>query len=347
MMAFIQALTVGVDIGGTKVAAGVVDPEGNILERLRRDTPSTSPQATEDTIADVVAELRSRYEVTAVGIGAAGWIDVTGASVLFSPHLAWRHEPLRDAVRRRVRLPVIIENDANAAAWAEWRFGAGQGESHLVCVTLGTGIGGAVVTDGVMLRGKYGVAGEFGHMTIVPGGHRCECGNRGCWEQYASGNSLVREARELAASGSPVAQNLLDRVGGDPLRITGPSVTEAAKDGDPVAVELLEEVGRWLGVGLANLAAAFDPGTFVVGGGVSEAGDLFLGPARDTFKRSLTGRGFRPEAQIQRAALGNEAGLVGAADLARENIRLFRRRRRRRRPASERLRERVDRLADI
>lgn len=113
-------------------------------------------------------------------------------------------------MRRRVRLPVIIENDANAAAWAEWRFGAGQGESHLVCVTLGTGIGGAVVTDGVMLRGKYGVAGEFGHMTIVPGGHRCECGNRGCWEQYASGNSLVREARELAASGSPVAQNLLD-----------------------------------------------------------------------------------------------------------------------------------------
>src|SRR5690606_42050925 len=135
-MAFIQALTIGVDIGGTKVAAGVVDPDGNVLERLRRDTPSTSPQATEDTIADVVAELRSRHEVTAVGIGAAGWIDVTGSSVLFSPHLAWRHEPLRDAVRRRVRLPVLIENDANAAAWAEWRFGAGQGESHLVCVTL-------------------------------------------------------------------------------------------------------------------------------------------------------------------------------------------------------------------
>ncbi|WP_020573367.1 ROK family glucokinase [Actinopolymorpha alba] len=345
-MAFIQALTIGVDIGGTKVAAGVVDPEGNVLERLRRDTPSTSPQATEDTIADVVAELRSRYEVTAVGIGAAGWIDVTGTSVLFSPHLAWRHEPLRDAVRRRIRLPVIIENDANAAAWAEWRFGAGQGESHLVCVTLGTGIGGAVITDGVMLRGKYGVAGEFGHMTVVPGGHRCECGNRGCWEQYASGNSLVREARELAASGSPVTQNLLDRVGGDPGRITGPAVTEAAKDGDPVAVELLEEVGRWLGVGLANIAAAFDPGTFVVGGGVSEAGELFLGPARDTFRRTLTGRGFRPEAQILRAALGNEAGLVGAADLARENIRLFRRRRRRR-PAGERLRARVDRLSDL
>ncbi|HEY8455217.1 MAG TPA: ROK family glucokinase [Actinopolymorphaceae bacterium] len=344
-MALIHQLTIGVDIGGTKVAAGVVDPEGKIIERLRRETPSTSPQATEDTIAEVVAELRSRHEVTAVGIGAAGWIDVTGSSVLFSPHLAWRHEPLRDAVRRRVRLPVLIENDANAAAWAEWRFGAGQGESHLVCVTLGTGIGGAVITDGVMLRGKYGVAGEFGHMTVVPGGHRCECGNRGCWEQYASGNSLVREARELAESGSPVAQGLLDRVGGDPSRITGPAVTEAAKDGDPVAVELFEEIGRWLGIGLANIAAAFDPGTFVIGGGVSEAGELFLGPARETFRRTLTGRGFRPEAQIVRAALGNEAGLVGAADLARESIRLFRRRRTRRTPA-ERFRARVDRLSD-
>lgn len=326
-MAFLQGLTIGVDIGGTKVLAGVVDPEGNVVERVRRETPSTSAAATEDTIAELVEELRGRHEIMAVGIGAAGWIDVTGSSVLFSPHLAWRHEPLRHAVRRRIRLPVVIENDANAAAWAEWRFGAGQGENHLICVTLGTGIGGAVLVDGVLLRGKYGVAGEFGHQTVVPGGIRCECGNKGCWEQYASGNALVREARELAASGSPVAQNLLDRVGGDPLRITGPAVTDAAKDGDPVAVELLEEVGRWLGVGLANIAAAFDPGTFVVGGGVSDAGELFLQPARDTFRRSLTGRGFRPEARIARAALGAEAGLVGAADLARENIRLFRRRR--------------------
>src|SRR5690606_16048951 len=133
-------------------------------------------------------------------------------------------------------------------------------------------IGGAVMIDGILQRGKYGVAGEFGHMTVVPGGHRCECGNRGCWEQYASGNALGREARELAASGSPVAQHLLDRVNGDPSRITGAVVTAAAKDGDPIAEELLEEIGRWLGVGLANIAAALDPGTFVIGGGVSDAG---------------------------------------------------------------------------
>jgi glucokinase-like ROK family protein len=249
-------LTIGIDIGGTKVAAGVVDPEGNILDRLRRDTPTKDPRETEDAIAEIVHDLESRHDVIAVGIGAAGFVDGTRSSVLFAPHLAWRHEPLRDAVERRLGLPVVVENDANAAAWSEWRFGGGQGESHLVCVTLGTGIGGAILNDGALQRGKFGIAGEFGHMQVVPGGHRCECGNRGCWEQYASGNALTREARELALSGSPVAHDLLRAADGDPRKINGPMVTELAKDGDPVAVELLEDVGRWLGIGLANLAAA-------------------------------------------------------------------------------------------
>ena len=271
-MALTQALTIGIDIGGTKVAAGVVDPEGNILDRLRRDTPTKDPRETEDAIADIVRDLESRHDVIAVGIGAAGFVDGTRSSVLFAPHLAWRHEPLRDAVERRLGLPVVVENDANAAAWSEWRFGGGQGESHLVCVTLGTGIGGAILNDGALQRGKFGIAGEFGHMQVVPGGHRCECGNRGCWEQYASGNALTREARELALSGSPVAHDLLRAAEGDPRKINGPMVTELAKDGDPVAVELLEDVGRWLGIGLANLAAALDPGTFVIGGGVSRRG---------------------------------------------------------------------------
>lgn len=324
-MALTQALTIGIDIGGTKVAAGVVDPEGNILDRLRRDTPTKDPRETEDAIAEIVHDLESRHDVIAVGIGAAGFVDGTRSSVLFAPHLAWRHEPLRDAVERRLGLPVVVENDANAAAWSEWRFGGGQGESHLVCVTLGTGIGGAILNDGALQRGKFGIAGEFGHMQVVPGGHRCECGNRGCWEQYASGNALTREARELALSGSPVAHNLLRAAEGDPRKINGPMVTALAKDGDPVAVELLEDVGRWLGIGLANLAAALDPGTFVIGGGVSDAGELLLAPAREAFKRTLTGRGFRPEARIVRAVLGPEAGMVGAADLAREEATWLRR----------------------
>jgi glucokinase len=310
-------LSIGVDIGGTKVAAGVVDGEGRVVARARRLTPSRDAEAVEATITEVVSELRARHEVVAVGIGAAGFVDADRARVLFAPHLAWRNEPLQEAVTKAVGLPVVVENDANAAAWAEYRFGAGRGEPMLVCVTLGTGIGGGIVADGVVQRGRYGMAGEFGHMVVVPDGHRCECGNRGCLEQYASGNVLGREARELARAGSPVTVPLMQRVGGDVSALVGPLITEAARDGDPCAVELFEDVGRWLGIGLANLAAALDPGMFVIGGGVSDAGELLLRPARESFRRTLTGRGFRPEPRILAAALGPEAGLVGAADLAR------------------------------
>jgi len=313
-------LAIGVDIGGTKVAAGVVDAAGRVVARARRLTPSRDHRAVEACIADVVGVLREQHEVVAVGIGAAGFVDAERARVLFAPHLAWRNEPLRDAVQEVLGLPVVVENDANAAAWAEWRFGAGRQESRLVCVTLGTGIGGGIVLDGAVQRGRYGMAGEFGHMVVVPDGHRCECGNRGCLEQYASGNVLGREARELARAGSPVTVPLMERVGGDIDALVGPVITEAARDGDPCAIELFEEVGRWLGIGLANLAAALDPGMFVIGGGVSDAGELLLRPARESFRRTLTGRGFRPEPRIVTAALGPEAGLVGAADLARTPI---------------------------
>ncbi|MFB9377706.1 ROK family glucokinase [Kineococcus gynurae] len=316
---------VGIDIGGTKVAAGVVDGEGRVVAQLRRVTPTTSPQGVEDTIAEIVEEFARDHDIVSVGIGAAGFVDAERSTVLFAPHLAWRHEPLREAVERRVRARLgrrvgrrtVVENDANAAAWGEYRFGAGRGESRLLCVTLGTGIGGGIVTSGSVQRGRYGIAGEFGHMIVVPGGHRCECGNRGCWEQYASGNALVREARELARANSPVAHRLLDMAGGDPEAITGPLVTEAARGGDPAATELFEDVGRWLGIGIANLAAALDPGTVVIGGGVSDADELLLGPAREAYRRTLTGRGFRPELRIARAELGPQAGLVGSADLSR------------------------------
>jgi len=332
-------LTVGVDIGGTKVAAGVVDREGRVLEETRRETPdrSKSPLVVEDTIVDAVEDLASRHEIYAVGVGAAGFVDATRSSVLFAPHLSWRNEPLRDALSRRLRLPVVVENDANAAVWAEWRFGAAQDETHLVCVNLGTGIGGALLVNGALQRGRFGVAGEFGHMQVVPGGRRCECGNRGCWEQYASGNALVREARELAAADSPVAQRWLELAGGEVGRITGPLITQLAQEGDASAVELIGEIGTWLGTGIANLAAAFDPGTFVIGGGLSDSDELLLAPARDAFRHQLTGRRFRPEAVIVKARLGNTAGLVGAADLARPFARRFRRARARARERRERL----------
>lgn len=299
----------------------MVDEAGTILRRLQRPTPSHSPEAVEDAIVESVRELSSGLAVGAVGIGAAGWIDTEQALVRFSPHLAWRNEPLRDRLVQRITVPVIVDNDANAAAWAEFRFGAGQGARVMVCLTLGTGIGGALVINGRMFRGRYGMAGEFGHMTVVPDGHWCPCGNRGCWEQYASGNSLVRDARALLAEGSPEAQDLLAFVADrNPDSLVGPDVTRAAVAGDRLATELIADVGIWLGRGMSNLAAALDPDLFVVGGGVSAAGDLLLEPARAVYARTLTGRGFRPMAEIQKAHFGNDAGLIGAADLARHSI---------------------------
>jgi glucokinase len=333
----LQRLAIGIDIGGTKVKAGVVDEDGIVLESTARDTPSTDPRLVEDTIAEIVTDIRSRHYVVAVGIGAAGFVDSSRSTVLFAPHLAWRNEPLRDAVRRRVGLSAVVDNDANCAAWAEWRFGAAQNESDLVCITLGTGIGGGLVFGGTVHRGRNGIAGEFGHMQVVDDGHPCECGNRGCWEQYASANALVREARALVDAGDPGVEHLVKRAGGDPDAITGLLVSQVAVEGDPVAVRLIADMGEWLGVGIANLAAALDPGTFVIGGGVSDAGDLLIRPATETFRRHLTGRGFRPEPRIVRAHLGNQAGLIGAADLARTSSRRGKRRSRSRtrRPPSE------------
>jgi len=317
-----RRLAIGIDIGGTKVAGGVVDVDGKVTHRARRDTPdrSKSPSVVEGTIVEVVTELLQLVgpeSVAAVGIGAAGFVAADRATVVFAPHLSWRHEPLRQALQKRVPVPIFVDNDANAAVWAEWKFGAAQGETHVMMITLGTGIGGGILINAQVQRGRFGIAGEFGHMQVVPGGHRCECGNRGCWEQYASGNALVREARSLLSANSPIASDLLDRVDGVVGNLTGPLITEAARDGDPTARELLAEIGHWLGLGIANLAAAFDPGMFVIGGGVSAAGDLLRASARETFKRQLTGRGYRPEARIVAAQLGNDAGLIGAADLAR------------------------------
>lgn len=311
-------LAIGVDIGGTKVSAGVVDEHGMVLDRERRPTPGTDATLTEAVIVEVVHALAARHEVSAVGIGAAGWIANDHATVLFSPHLAWRNEPLRASLAGRIALPVIVENDANAAAWAEYRFGVAQNQPVVVCVTLGTGIGGGLVVNGAVYRGAYGIACEYGHMTLVPDGRLCACGNRGCWEMYASGRALARDGRELAAE-SPVAAARLLAIAGSAEGIDGPAVTAAAAEGDPAATSICTTMGRALGRGLANLAAVIDPSMFVIGGGVSAAGELLIRPAREEFAHTLTGRGFRPVAAIEAAGMGPDAGLIGAADLARRS----------------------------
>ena len=211
-----------------------------------------------------------------------------------------------------------MENDANAAAWGEFRFGAGRDAHDLVAVTVGTGIGGGIVLSDRLVRGAFGMAAEFGHLVRVPDGRLCGCGKRGCWEQYASGNALLRKARELAAERRNEAHTLLDLGDGTPEGVTGKHITVAARDGDPVALEAFSRIGRWLGTGLADVAALLDPAMFVIGGGVSEAGELLLAPTRVAFVSALVAAGHRPHAQVVAAELGNDAGLVGAADLARD-----------------------------
>lgn len=311
-----EQLAIGIDIGGTKVAAGVVDTAGHILARARRRTPSRDPEHLVDVVSEIVRQLLSDHDVQAIGVGAAGFVDADRRTVLFAPNLAWRDTPLRDEIAARIDLPVVVENDANAAAWGEYRFGAGEQLPDVVLLTVGTGIGCGLVFDGRLYRGRFGIAGEPGHMRVVPGGRACGCGNLGCWEQYASGTALVRAAREVASE-RPEDSGRLLQLGEGLDGIDGPAVTRAAQEGDAAALDCFQEIGRWLGQGMADLAAVLDPGRFVVGGGVSDAGELLLAPARDTYTAALTGRGHRPLADVVVARLGAEAGLIGAADLAR------------------------------
>jgi glucokinase len=313
----VTRLACGIDVGGTKIAGGVVDEQGTILEELRVESPATDASAIEQAIEGLVGELRSRHDIEAVGVGAAGYIDKARAVVMFAPNLAWRDLDLKVDLEAKLDIPVVVENDANAAAWGEFQFGAGHDVDDLLLVTVGTGVGGGFVLDGALFRGAFGVGAEIGHMRVVPDGILCGCGNRGCLEMYASGSALVREARAAAHAGSLLAADLVDRAGGDPDDITGPLITDAARAGDPFAVEHLTRLGQWLGEGIASLTAVLDPAVVVVGGGVSAADDLLLDPTRRAFAAQLTGRGHRPMLEIRKATLGNRAGLIGAADLTR------------------------------
>ncbi len=310
-----MTLAVGIDVGGTKIAGGVVQ-DGAVVATARRDSPARHPAAIADTIAEVVHELADGRDVSAVGVGAAGFVTLDGSRVMFAPHLAWRDEPLRDLVQDRVGLPTLVENDANAAAWAEYRFGAGQGAQALVMATIGTGIGGGMVLGGEVYRGGFGVAAEFGHMRVVPGGRLCACGLLGCWETYASGTALAVRARELAVENPSSAPVLLDLADGHPDDITGQLVSEAAGKGDQAACQSFAELASWIGEGIASLTAALDPDVVVIGGGVSESPHLDIEAIRGAFQSAETGSGHRPAPEIRRAVLGNQAGLIGVADLA-------------------------------
>lgn len=314
-----QEVCVGVDVGGTKVLAGIVDAAGTVSRAARRSTPGRRVDAgmVEDALTEAVREVTGDAQLGAVGLAAAGFVDATGEKVRFAPHLPWLDEPVRARLEDRWGVPVLLENDATAAAHAEATYGAARGVDDALVVTMGTGIGGGIILGGRLHRGWNGMAGEFGHMQVVPDGLPCECGNRGCWEQYSSGGALVRFAQDGMGSMPTVME---ERCSGNPAFLTGLMVTEAAEAGDLLAREAFAHVGDWLGVGLANLVAAFDPAIVVVGGGVSAAGDKLLEPARIALTRSVVGAGHRDIPPLVPAKLGPEAGLVGAADLVRRLV---------------------------
>jgi glucokinase len=313
-----MSLTIGIDVGGTKVLGGVVDESGKVLTTARKDTPRQGGSALTQTIADVAKELLQQHSVASVGVSAAGFVSSDRKTMLATPNIAdWNGVDLDHQLTALIGLPVIIENDANAAAWGEAKFGAGKNQDHMMMLTVGTGIGGGIVVNGALYRGAFGIAAEFGHMRVVPDGHICGCGARGCFEQYASGNALLRHAREAINASPEVARNLLSRGDGTVAGLTGQAITEAARDGDAVAVAAFNTTGQWLGAGIASLAVLLDPACVVIGGGVIDAGEILLKPTRESLERNMPFAGKHPYPEIIAAQLGNEAGLVGVADLAR------------------------------
>lgn len=305
-------LNVGIDIGGTKIAGGVVDEDGAILDRRRVPTPA-DPAALADVVAAMVHELVADRVVHAVGVAAAGFIDASRSVILHAPNIDWTDEPLREELERRIGRPVTLENDANAAGWGEFRFGAGREVRDMVMLTMGTGVGGAAIIDGRLLVGGNGIGGELGHIRFERNGRPCGCGQRGCLEQYASGRALQREAVDIAAG--PDGAGLAAAIDADGV-VPAAAMARLIEQGDAGALEAVHRVATALGEACGGFQAVLDPELFVIGGGVADLGETLLHPVRDAYVTALPGYGERPVASFAIATLGNDAGLIGVADLA-------------------------------
>lgn len=310
--------SVGIDIGGTKIAGALVDDAGNIIEELRVKSPITDPGDMVEAIASVIDQLTSGQEVVGVGVAAAGFLSADREIMFHSPNIeAWRNEPLKSRIQDKTSYPVLLENDANAAGWAEFRFGAGKNVSSMIMLTIGTGVGGAVVTEGQLLKGGFGIGGELGHVVLTPGGRKCGCGLKGCIETYASGTALLKAAQELAESTDSLGDGLR-KLNSDSGTLTGEQVYQAIMEDDPGALGLISELGENLGIAIGSLfVPVLDPELVVVGGGVSAVGERLLDPMRVGYSKSMPAKGYRPELSIVKAQFLNQAGLIGAADLAR------------------------------
>ena len=308
---------IGIDIGGTKIAGAIVDQLGNIVVSDRVPTPAGDSTLLEDAVVQMIESLRARAdeEIVAIGVAAAGFVDAAQSTVYYAPNIDWRNEPFREKLEARVGTAVVVDNDANAAGWAEFRFGAGRLVSDMVMLTIGTGVGGAIVAGDRLFRGGFGAGAELGHLRVVPDGLACGCGQRGCIEQYGSGRALLRMANEIADAGG-IGQGLA-RVRAERGELDGGLVGDLIQAGDAGATAALRQLGHWLGQAAASLSAVLDPQRFVFGGGVAVAGELLLEPIRAAYLDHLPARGYHPEPDFVIAELVNDAGVVGAADLAR------------------------------
>jgi glucokinase len=308
--------TIGVDLGATNVRSAVVDRGGRILAEVRAQTGKGGVNIV-PTTAGLVRDLARDFPAAnAVGVGAAGLVDRDG-TVHYAPNIpAFRRTPLREELEAAVGLPVIVDNDANAAAWGELVHGAAKGVLYALMITLGTGIGGGIIARGRVIRGAHGFAAEVGHFQINPDGPLCACGERGHWEAYASGSALGRMGREWAAAGR--APSVVARAGGDAGAVTGVHVGESAKAGEADGVALLKEYADLVAVGLAGLANILDPERIIISGGLVELGETLFLPLRAAFGRRIEGVEYRPPVEIVPSLLGDHAGVIGAAARARD-----------------------------
>lgn len=311
-------LSIGVDVGGTKIAAGLVDSDGRIVRSLRADCPRQVSEIV-DQIVTMVRELRREVTVVSVGVAAAGFIDAERTAIVHGPNIDWSGPPLKRWLERRIGLPIELDNDANAAGWAEYAFGAAAGARSAVMLTVGTGIGGAIVADGVLVRGAHGMAAELGHLVVRPGGTSCGCGKRGCLEQYASGTALERIASRVASD--DIIGGGLRRSVDSHGRIRGNAIADLVGVRDKGALLAVETIGAVLGEACASIQAILDPDVIVVGGGVAELGDDLLTPVRRSYEQNLPSFEGRAESRLVIASLRNHAGTIGIADLARRQAR--------------------------
>jgi glucokinase len=312
---------VGIDIGGTKIAGALVDENGKIARELRVSSPIEDSSQMVEAISSVINELTADHQVVGIGVAAAGFLSVDREVMFHSPNIAaWRNEPLKSRIQEKTSYPVLLENDANAAGWAEFRFGAGQDVQSMIMLTIGTGVGGAVISDGRLLKGGFGVGGELGHVLAIPGGRNCGCGLKGCLEPYASGTALLSAARDLAKSGDPRGKRLRE-LGSENAVLNGEHVYQAIMEDDEGALAIISELGEHLGVAIGSIfVPVLDPELAVIGGGVSAVGERLLEPIRAGYAKSMPARGYRPELKIVKAQFMNQAGLIGAADLARQSF---------------------------